>query len=50
MADQRHEFRIQRERLRPLGLPARSLAGLIVTALAALVFATRVEAISSLLR
>ncbi len=50
MADQQHAYRIQPERLRPLGRPAKSLAGLIATALAALLFATRAEALSSLLR
>lgn len=41
-----HDYRIQPQPLRPLDLPAKSLIGLAITALTALVLATTADAFS----
>jgi hypothetical protein len=42
-----HDYRIQPQRLRPLGLPSKSLVGIMLTLVAAFVFATTTEALSA---
>jgi hypothetical protein len=42
-----HDYRIQPQRLRPLGLSSKSLFGVMVTLVAAFVFATTTEALSA---